>query len=606
MHYRPDIDGLRAIAVLGVVLYHASQSVPGGYVGVDIFFVISGFLISQLLVKEIDAGQFTLLRFAERRVRRLVPALFSMTIVTAALGAYVLLPMHLSDLGGALVTQPLLVANLWYWRNVKAGYFADPPEIRPLLHTWSLGVEEQFYVFFPLLLLFAKKRWRWPALISVFLVSLALSVGLVRTKSVFCFFMLPTRAWELILGALINRFTSIPPTVRNWLGVMGFFATGYSLCMLDASIPFPGWAALLPTCGTALLILSGPDSWTGRIFSAKPLVFTGQLSYSLYLWHWPCLALENYLLTPTPATTTFACLLSYALAYLSWRWIETPFRNGKHFRGRRPAVLLFSAYALFCFLAGSLFLSTSGLPQRWPNLEKTAVRTYNFEFDPKGSSHPHPLGSGKPAFLLWGDSHAMSLAPAFDQLAKKHSISGLQLTRSACPPLLDWSFASSPHHLIEKWPAEIPRDQWCKTAIQMARENEIQTIVMVGFWELYTQEDLHHNIRRTAQTLLEAGFQVLFVEDVPRGPALPRVPAFVQRWPGLWTEIPVHIGPKLAPSGLPGLTSVELGPAISKWTISTWSKFPYDDDNHLSDFGALQLAPTLEPKFLETLKSARQ
>lgn len=221
MSYRPDIDGLRAVAVLSVLFYHAHLGFPGGYVGVDIFFVISGFLITGLLLKAITKGTFSYVDFWERRVRRLVPALAVVTVFTAVTSYFILLPEDLNDLGGALIAQPLLLSNVYFWRVVKNGYFGDPPEIRPLLHTWSLGVEEQFYVLFPLFLVVICKRQFLARHVGkivagIALASLAFAIIITPIKGVFSFFTLPTRAWELLLGGLLAlKLPAPPPTVKG-------------------------------------------------------------------------------------------------------------------------------------------------------------------------------------------------------------------------------------------------------------------------------------------------------------------------------------------------------------------------------------------------------
>jgi peptidoglycan/LPS O-acetylase OafA/YrhL len=220
LKYRADVDGLRAVAVVAVLMYHAHLGFSGGYVGVDVFFVISGFLITSILHKKLQDGKFSYLDFWKRRVRRLVPAAF-VTAVFTALGSYfILLPSHLVDLGGALVAQPLMLANVYFWRVVKAGYFGDLPETRPLLHTWSLGVEEQFYLFLPLFLALCWKSSRLrphvgKVLGGLSLLSFGLSVVLTPMKGVFSFFNLPTRAWELLMGGLLGFLPEVPKRARR-------------------------------------------------------------------------------------------------------------------------------------------------------------------------------------------------------------------------------------------------------------------------------------------------------------------------------------------------------------------------------------------------------
>ncbi len=343
--YRPEIDGLRAIAVLAVLFFHTKLGFPGGFIGVDVFFVISGFLITSLVIKDLEEGSFTLVRFWERRARRILPALLVAAVVTILAGGLLLLPLHFMDLGKSAVFLAAFIANFYYY--LGTGYFAGPSEEKPLLHTWSLAVEEQFYFVIPILLLglFRSPRLRRRrALLLVFgigfLVSLLISISWVTKHPAASFFLLPSRAWELLMGSLVALLPSNAiPSNRNFREAASYLGLGGILipCFFyDKHVLFPGVAAIPPCLGTALIIWSngvgktrGDLTSLGRLLSLRWVVFIGLISYSLYLWHWPLVAYTNYWsLKPTPLFWKWLIvLLSFILAVFSWKYVETPFRR---------------------------------------------------------------------------------------------------------------------------------------------------------------------------------------------------------------------------------------------------------------------------------------
>jgi len=287
MQYRPEIDGLRAVAVMPVILFHAGVTqMSGGYVGVDVFFVISGFLITGILARELQAGQFSLLGFYERRARRILPALFLVLLVTAIVGALVMLPYELATLGRGIVAVLLFVSNVLFWR--ESGYFAAASELNPLLHTWSLAVEEQYYILFPLVLWAC---WRWfprgvvPLLGLITVGSLALAEVLsVRMPSA-NFYLLPTRAWELLAGSLAALYLLRRPAPQGWLaealGLAGLAAIAFAVLTYDAATPFPSLWALAPVLGTvAIIVAASPATLVGKLLGTAPFVGIGLISYS--------------------------------------------------------------------------------------------------------------------------------------------------------------------------------------------------------------------------------------------------------------------------------------------------------------------------------------
>ena len=329
MIYRPDIDGLRAIAVLGVIFFHADFGCDGGFVGVDVFFVISGFLITSLIIKDLRAGNFSILGFWERRARRIFPALFVVTIATIIFGYFLLLPRDFELLGRSVLWLSLFTSNVFFWRNTNS-YFSGSAEEMPLLHTWSLSLEEQFYLVVPfaLLLLF---KWRkssglmWIVSLGVLLSLLMSVLGTMRYESA-SFYLLTTRAWELGVGSMValsKPLRSYP--LKSAMAFVGILCVLVPFFIYDRSIPFPGLFAIPPVLGSALLILSGqntkisdPVPMVTRILSIKPLVFIGLLSYSLYLWHWPLLAFNEYLVIGKNSLLikSILILISFLLAFV--------------------------------------------------------------------------------------------------------------------------------------------------------------------------------------------------------------------------------------------------------------------------------------------------
>ncbi len=345
MHrYRPDIDGLRAVAIVPVLLFHAGVGAfSGGFVGVDVFFVISGFLITGLIRHEMDSGSFSIANFYERRIRRILPALFAMMIVTAALSAWLLLPGDLADFGKSVAGTSLFASNFLFWQ--ESGYFAPAAEETPLLHTWSLAVEEQFYILFPLFLAFVASRPGKPyvaATVAVVVPSFLLSVAGVAFARDAAFYLAPFRAWELGLGALLALGVVRPShdvRVRNAAALAGAAAIAWSVFQYSAGTAFPGAAALLPCVGAAAIIWagSGGHNLVGDALSWRPVVLVGLVSYSLYLWHWPLLALGRYYAVRdlTAVETTVVLAVAALAAVASWRYVERPFRGKSGILDRR-------------------------------------------------------------------------------------------------------------------------------------------------------------------------------------------------------------------------------------------------------------------------------
>jgi peptidoglycan/LPS O-acetylase OafA/YrhL len=449
--YRPDIDGLRAVAILSVVLYHAHVPfVLGGFTGVDIFFVISvtsrGHIFSDL-----SAGTFSYLQFYRLRAKRILPAFFCMLAVTLLAALLLLSPYEARDFARSALTATLSVSNIYFWKYVD--YFQGPSEFNPLLMTWSLGVEEQFYAVIPLLLVLLARIRRsliLPTILIICALSLLYAWHQFPIQPLFVFFMLPARAWELGVGValaiaeLTRKRAFLPAPLANLFSIAGMALMLAPVVLLNPDSQFPGIIPLSTVLGTALII-PFPASWINRrLLSLSPLVFIGRTSYSWYLWHWPVLAFLRVIsqreLPPVAAAT--AVVFSLALAIASYFFIEQPFRKST----RAPAPLLFR-YALLGvpFLAASVILwRTDGLPQRYPDLLQLSNENRAYETDPclatigidKFDFAPpcYPASGNRPIVALWGDSHGSALAPAIRPIANSAGYDLAQLTRSACRP----------------------------------------------------------------------------------------------------------------------------------------------------------------------------
>ncbi|MCF7969083.1 MAG: acyltransferase [Methylococcaceae bacterium] len=342
MDYRREIDGLRALAVLPVILFHAGfERFSGGFVGVDVFFVISGYLITTIILAELEQGKFSIVNFYERRARRILPALFLVMLVCIPFAWLYLPSPEYKDFSQSLVAVSVFASNILFWR--ESGYFDTAAELKPLLHTWSLAVEEQYYVLFPpVLMLFWRlgKRWILVMLGLVFVASLAVAEWAAYAKPAAAFYLLPTRGWELLVGAFAafylskasrKGFSKAVGEVGGWLGVTLIL---YAVFACSKATPFPGLYALVPTLGAVLVILFATQQTTvGKFIGNKVFVGVGVISYSAYLWHQPLFAFAKQRSLTEPSHIVFLILsaLTLLLAYLSWRYVETPFRAKSKF-----------------------------------------------------------------------------------------------------------------------------------------------------------------------------------------------------------------------------------------------------------------------------------
>lgn len=446
--YLPHIDGLRAIAVLPVLLFHAGLDLfSGGYVGVDVFFVVSGYLITSIIIAEIEQNNFSILTFYERRARRILPALFLVMFISSFAAIAIMRPSELLQFGRSLIAVSLFVSNILFWR--EAGYFETSSEEKPLLHTWSLAVEEQFYLLFPLFLLFAinlfPRRYLTAFLAFGILISLMMAEYASHNYPVLNFYFGPTRAWELLIGC-VCAFIGSRGKVRNasYYSTIGLVFIITAMFGFDASTRFPSIYTLLPVAGTCLIIVYGSSGITGRFLSIKPLVWIGLLSYSIYLWHQPVLAFFRLSTENVAFNLPIYLSIVGCLAYLSWRFFEQPFRDKS--RVSRRFVFWFSGLSMSAFIAFGFFLIyTGGLSSRFSDQELAFIEPPHSEYSCDVRNVPSLVGlsscsygaiNGERKIAVLGDSHADALAIVLDPLFKKKAYQATRYDFTDCHPIL--------------------------------------------------------------------------------------------------------------------------------------------------------------------------
>ncbi|MBM4776128.1 MAG: acyltransferase [Archangiaceae bacterium] len=455
--HRRDIDGLRGLAVLLVVLFHAwPRLLPGGYVGVDVFFVISGFVVTGLVQRQRAAGTFRVVDFFFRRVNRLAPALLVVVGATLGFAAWRFSPTLLALTASHAAASLGLSANLLI--ATQGGYFDAAAEVKPLLHLWSLSVEEQFYLLVPVGALVARAapRWTRPLVIVAALGSFVLCVALTRASARWAYFLPMTRAWELLAGVLLSLFASPSPSTsgpKQLASVAGVVFIIGSALGLDASTPFPGAFALLPVVGTVLVIGAGSSSRVNRLLSTPLVVGAGLVSYPLYLWHWPLLTIGRLSLPPSSHAVATPVLVAAALvlAWLTARFVERPVRTKQ---SRRVAFALATSGAVTAVVLAAMVLTFT--PEQWALRGPLAAKVTRFEHDydfktdarwgtcwllddehgPDADECIERTPAERPLVVVWGDSYAARLTAGLRLIqAERPTFRIGQRTRASCPPL---------------------------------------------------------------------------------------------------------------------------------------------------------------------------
>jgi peptidoglycan/LPS O-acetylase OafA/YrhL len=499
LKYRRDIDGLRSLAIIPVVLFHAGFPLfSGGFVGVDVFFVISGYLITSIIFREQAVDRFSLAEFWARRARRILPAMVAVIAAVLVVGWFLLAPQDYQDLGRAARYQAFFASNIYFWDS--ADYFDTASELKPLLHMWSLAVEEQFYLLFPFVCLILAlpfiKAYRLYVLIGLLLVSLWASVYQIAAHPGAVFYLVPFRAWELLAGSVLacllaeNRIR-LSALAMEVLAACGLLLILFAVFTYQAEMMFPGLAALPPVLGAVLLILANTQKTrVARLLSGRALVGVGLISYSLYLWHWPVFAFAHY--TSLEHLDVFArsmlVLLSFVLAYISWRWIENPIRQSKWFatNGRALGFALISIVAVA--LIGQSIRINDGFPMRLPEdarryamdsewlkhqdecIRRDVVEAGHCQIANVDSDY-------KPRVLAWGDSHNASIMPALEVLSREYQVDVAFAAKSACRI-----------YLQEDLNDECV--QFNRQLYTVLREHNIEAVIISGRWSkpLYGEE----------------------------------------------------------------------------------------------------------------------
>ncbi len=449
LQYRPELDGLRALAVIPVILFHAGlESLSGGFLGVDVFFVISGYLITNIIYSEMTAGRFTFKSFYERRARRILPALVLVCMVSVPAAYFILLPTDFKEFAGSLVSVFLFVSNFFFW--TQTDYFATSSDLKPLLHTWSLAVEEQFYIFFPILLLALRNFSRKTVLNVILVLSLgSFLFSIIGSRRFFDanFFLLPSRAWELGAGAAIALALgggvlskSKVTAIGGWLGLILVLG---SYVFLDKTMLMPGLFSVFPVLGTVLIIccVGHSGDLSTRVMSFKPMVWIGLISYSAYLWHQPIFAFARHLsvFELTFAASVLMVAFTILLSWLTTKFVEAPFRNKKLIK--LPKIAGMSGLASVAFIAlGAFVFINQGLPERKDGLAGEVEQLFQRTEGLASNCHLSPLpkecmksgNASEQTVAIWGDSFAMHLV---DGIISSHpDLNLIQLTMHSCPP----------------------------------------------------------------------------------------------------------------------------------------------------------------------------
>ena len=645
--YRRDIDGLRAVAVLAVVLFHFGvPGFSGGFVGVDVFFVISGYLITSIIWRQREAGRFSFVEFWARRARRILPALFVLLAAVLVAGWFLMAPKDYEELGRSVRYQVMFVSNLLFMR--QEGYFDAASDLKPLLHTWSLAVEEQFYIVFPLILTLLSSRFRhWRmALFSLLLISFGLSVWAVAHHPEKAFFLLPMRAWELLAGAMLaiapERKKRLTQTAAQCFSLLGLALILVAVFGYDKSTPFPGAAALLPVLGVVALIWANEhrSTWVGQFLSTRLMVGLGLISYSWYLWHWPVFVFGSYASVDdfSPALTAALIALTLILGYLSWRFVETPFRERRLLAGRRQSLIAAAVGIVVLGLAGQALRWTDGLPSRlseqalqYANASKWRPELMACITDDKSPADTPFCRYGaldRPAQLLvWGDSHATALIPALDESAQQYGVTVMLASSAGCLPLQGLEHGER-------------CAQYNRRVEQTLNSEPVGDVMLVARWSLYLDGDakgdkghalkaadghydravaeqrLADGLRTRINELRTAGHRVWLMKEAPLQPFNPpyrlsRLAMLHQPTAGTGFALSEHLKQKAFINQLfaqlaandPGVKVFDPTPQLCDDTGLCRAEQDghslYTDDNHLSEVGARLLLPVLAPLFQE-------
>lgn len=548
INYRPDIDGLRAIAVLLVIFNHVGWSFfSGGYIGVDIFFVISGYLITTILLKDMQQQRFSVAQFYKKRVIRLAPAYFTVLLTVSAVGYWLLLPQELVQYSKSLIYSTFLMANI-YMRKEVGDYFSNSVDETPLLHLWSLGVEEQFYIFWPLILLFLLRKvplkWLGVIIAGLILCSLLNAELAIAENAAKAYYTMPVRAFELLLGALISFLPRWPlKRFWSWLGItLSLVILAFCALYFNENTHFPGRTALLPCLATALIIYLGQLDHKTNLLLNNPLSrYLGKLSYPMYLWHWPLIVLFQLHLWPLTLFNQFLIIgVTLILAYITYRWVEMPCKT--FIRVSTPKVILwgFVIPAVIVTTAAASVIQHKGFPQRFsPEVNQQIAALQSFAHRIRINCHGYPNAEELPSikrcilgehkaeidFLLIGDSHANHFTGMLDVWAKDAHLRGYDVTQDTTV------YLPGVEMLEESSVSADTVDQTFKARNEAItahlKEHRYKFVVLSGYFNHYFDEKLRtataqhteqaymQGLRNAIQQIKASGAQPVILMDTP-------------------------------------------------------------------------------------------
>lgn len=653
--YRPDVDGLRALAVVSVVFFHAGlDGFGGGYIGVDVFFVISGYLITSHILSDLNRGVFSLGEFYLRRMRRILPALAAMIMLTLIVGLIFLTPTEYLELGRATRSSGVFLSNHLFWETKNNYWNQDFLSSQPLLHTWSLAVEEQFYLILPFFLaalyrfkFFDPKRtesqfgtaFNW-LLVALIVFSLLYSVCLLPVDAAAAFYLLPSRFWELLSGGLLAAWQLQQPqkkvgiSIANMIGLSGLLLIIIPIFFYTERTPFPGLGAVPVVLGTIILIFIGScekqqQVLSYRFLAFRPLVFIGLISYSLYLWHWPLLVFFRsagwYAWQLPVIPVWFNLLVIFFISWLSWRFIEQPFRTKtKLFKGLWLSLGAgFSILVLFVIFGACAvkFVENSSrypklLPQSIARLveDLRVVPGINCEGNPALDSIRKGVAgcslgelsesSRDPSFILIGDSHARMWVAGLDKLAKENHVTGLAYTYSSCTPVKGYTPPSRPECAII-----------INELLKFIATHPARSVLLAGYWVdsanlSIVRDALNRNVfwsglEQTALFLQKSGKEVIFIEDIPElaENKLPYAKGLesikMQGLPSYGPSLTEHLTRQSEALdffkrmeeefGFRKITPTYALCGTGQCVVAKNSRTLYRDKHHLTDYGAIQL-----------------
>jgi peptidoglycan/LPS O-acetylase OafA/YrhL len=509
-HYQPHIDGLRAVAVLSVLVYHINNSwLPGGFVGVDIFFVISGYLITKIIYREIKQDKFTLVNFYQKRIKRILPVYFFVSIVSCIFALTFFFPEDLNEFSESVLASTFFVSNYYFWRSTD--YFSSAIELKPLVHTWSLAVEEQFYTFWPLLILSFHKYFSKKKLIIIICVLMCASLGssyiLSESEPIFAYYSIITRLFELMIGALISFIILLPINVRKVLSYIGVCFILYSLFFIQKSTPFPSLIALLPSLGAACIILStGVKTLPIRLLETKGAVFVGLISYSLYMWHWPVLAFSKYYYTELSLLVVLVLLLTiFTLSVLTRNYVEKKVIE-LEMSLKKTLIIILCFPSLVLTVFSLTVISKDGMVDRWSANELEILKQiegsdYNCSKIKVDINFIDKCiltgGDSRKNILLWGDSHANHFFGFFDELSKDKNINVYIKSFPGCPPIYG-VYRISQHY------SKTCFDHNIMVFNELVASDEFDIIVLAANWVNYPlgphlsdNQDMHPSIENS-------------------------------------------------------------------------------------------------------------